>query len=161
MTYDQNWTKNVVLRMEIGARPPANTDKLMRPQPPCNNSFGMEPDMAIDEGCWTSINAPSWRDLETRSDKNFPGIMKICIPRSFFAGYHVCFRVGFEAFHLQRNILPCKHDLFIRKVPFSSFLPKTNREMESTNSRFSTRFFNPPPPLSLKPPLVFARSGDG
>ena len=89
----------------------------------------MEPDMAIDEGCWTSINAPSWRDSETRSDKNLPGIMKISIPRSFFGDYQVCFQVDFEAFHLQRNILPCEHELFIREVPCSSFLPKTNREM--------------------------------
>ena len=85
--------------------------------------------MAIDEGCWTSINAPSWRDSETRSDKNLPGIMKISIPRSFFGDYQVCFQVDFEAFHLQRNILPYEHELFIREVPCSSFLPKTNREM--------------------------------
>ena len=40
-------------KMEIGARPPANTDRLMRPQPPCINSFG--------DGAW---HGNRWRLLD-------------------------------------------------------------------------------------------------
>ena len=46
--------------------------------------LGMEPDKANDEIFWTSINAPSWVDLGTRSGKNLPRIMKIWFPRSIF-----------------------------------------------------------------------------
>ena len=79
-------------------------------------ALGMEPDMANDERRWTPRDASSWTDLETRSDKNLPGIMKIWGPRfglfCFSASDHVCFRYFPLCFNWESRNFPKKRDFF-------------------------------------------------